>query len=197
MGAPDDDTQGAGVGDAHLFDTETGDLLQTFSDPTPSLGGDNFGLSVALDGNFVLIGAYSDKGSGVGQAHLFAAGHWDFDPDFRRPHTDERRTGSAGASHLLVTLLSLGRQATTLARTTAAKRILFDATTGTLLSILNDPTPAESNAFGWSVALHKERALVGASSFGIFDGQAHLFDVETGVLLENLRRPDSQWNYSI
>ena len=71
IGAPGDDTNGDNVGQAHLFDAVTGNLLQTFDDPTPSF--DEFGFSVAIDGNNVLIGAPSDdtNGEGVGQAHLF------------------------------------------------------------------------------------------------------------------------------
>ena len=56
VGARQDDTNGLGVGQAHLFDGDPmspnfGDLLQTFDDPTPTPGdftfdGDNFGNSV-------------------------------------------------------------------------------------------------------------------------------------------------------
>ena len=75
IGARLDDTAGANVGQVHLFDTLTGALLQTFDDPTVTLG-DEFGRSVALDGNHVVVGAFKDStlGSEVGQAHLFAYG---------------------------------------------------------------------------------------------------------------------------
>ncbi|MEO1603493.1 MAG: FG-GAP repeat protein, partial [Pseudomonadota bacterium] len=74
IGAHSDDTNGGNVGQAHLFDATTGALLRTFDDPTATTG-DNFGFSVALDGNNVLIGAQGDgtNGDGVGQAHLFDA----------------------------------------------------------------------------------------------------------------------------
>jgi hypothetical protein len=47
-------------------------LEQTFNDPTVTTA-DLFGISVALDGNNVLIGARRDdtNGQAVGQAHLF------------------------------------------------------------------------------------------------------------------------------
>ena len=50
----------------------TGNLLHTFDDPTPTSGGE-FGSSVALDGNNVLIGAPLGNTNSpfVGQAHLF------------------------------------------------------------------------------------------------------------------------------
>lgn len=70
--ASGDDTNGSDVGQAYLFDAATGNLLQTFNDPTVTTG-DAFGISVAIDGNNVLIGAFRDDTNGrdVGQAHLF------------------------------------------------------------------------------------------------------------------------------
>ena len=72
IGASRDNTLGTAVGQAHLFDALSGNLLSTFNDPTPTQV-DEFGDSVALDGNNVLIGAPLDDtlGTDVGQAHLF------------------------------------------------------------------------------------------------------------------------------
>jgi hypothetical protein len=73
IGAPNDDTSGLNVGQAHLFDTGGG-FQQTFDDPTVT-NVDRFGFSVAIEGDRVLIGARTDNtnGFGVGQAHLFDA----------------------------------------------------------------------------------------------------------------------------
>lgn len=72
IGACGDDTSGTEIGQAHLFDATTGILLRTFVDPTPTTG-DEFGFSVAIDGNKVLIGGFRDDTGGldIGQAHLF------------------------------------------------------------------------------------------------------------------------------
>ena len=72
IGSHLDDTSGNNVGQAHLFDATTGNLLQTYDDPTLTAGG-NFGLSVAIDSDNVLIGNALDgtHGTFVGQAHLF------------------------------------------------------------------------------------------------------------------------------
>jgi len=74
VGAPNDDTNGFNVGQAHLFDATTGMLLRTFDDPTVTTT-DRFGFSVAISGNNVLVGANGDDTNGVdvGQAHLFDA----------------------------------------------------------------------------------------------------------------------------
>jgi hypothetical protein len=52
------------VGQAHLFDVGTGNLLWTFDDPTPTTR-DSFGRSVALAGNNVLVGAMQDDTNGA------------------------------------------------------------------------------------------------------------------------------------
>ena len=75
---PDDDTNGFEVGQVHLFDAVSGNLVKTFNEPTPTpdhTGGDNFGKSVAIDGNKVVVGALWDDTNGfrVGQAYLFDA----------------------------------------------------------------------------------------------------------------------------
>ncbi len=72
VGAVGDNTNGADVGQAHLFDATTGALLQTFDDPTVTTS-DRFGFSVSISGNNVLVGALDDDTNGVnvGQAHLF------------------------------------------------------------------------------------------------------------------------------
>jgi hypothetical protein len=95
ISSPYDDTNGNEVGQAYLFDTSTGNLLQTLDDPTPTQSpasfavGDLFGISVALDGNRVLIGAAFDdtNGFGVGQAHLFDATTGDLVQTFDDPRS--------------------------------------------------------------------------------------------------------------
>jgi hypothetical protein len=75
VGAPKArDIPGRRVGQAYLFDATTGSLLQTFNDPTGG-GGDDFGNSVSIDGNYVLIGAHhaDTVDTNVGQAQLFNA----------------------------------------------------------------------------------------------------------------------------
>ena len=73
VGAPGDDNSGANVGEAYLFDTDSGKLLQTFRDPTPSVE-DSFGTSVGINKNFALVGApnsQNENGVFAGQAFLF------------------------------------------------------------------------------------------------------------------------------
>ena len=69
-----DDAGAKKSGAAYLFDAGTGNLLQTFLNPTPGVG-DGFGTSVAISGDKVLIGAWGDDAGAKdsGAANLFDA----------------------------------------------------------------------------------------------------------------------------
>ena len=56
VSATRDDTAGNDAGAVYLFDSTTGDLLQTFVNPTPAAI-DGFGVSIAALGNNVIVGA--------------------------------------------------------------------------------------------------------------------------------------------
>ena len=56
IGAQGDDAGAKDSGAAYLFDAATGKLLHTFLNPTPATY-DQFGTSVAISGDKVLIGA--------------------------------------------------------------------------------------------------------------------------------------------
>jgi len=62
----------ADSGFVYLFDTNTGALLRTFSNPTPATN-DDFGSSIALSATRVLIGAVQDdtRGFNEGAAYLY------------------------------------------------------------------------------------------------------------------------------
>ena len=60
-----DDTGAENAGVAYLFDAATGNLVQTFLNPTPAID-EYFGWSVAAVGDYVLIGAHLDDTGGGG-----------------------------------------------------------------------------------------------------------------------------------
>ncbi len=63
---------GSDVGEAYLFDPQSGTLLETFANPTPG-SGDEFGAAVAVVDGAVLVGAPGDDRAGTdsGAAHLY------------------------------------------------------------------------------------------------------------------------------
>ena len=192
IGARFDDSNGLNVGQAHHFDVTTGVLLRTFNDPTVTTA-DNFGVSIAIDGNNVLIGASGDDTSGVnvGQAHLFDATTGMLLQTFNDPTvtTADFFGFSVAIDGSNVVISGVGDDTN---GGNVGQAHLFDATTGVLLRTFNDPTITNADNFGVSVAIDGNNVLIGASgddTNGSAVGQAHLFDATTGVLLQTLIDP--------
>ena len=140
IGSRFDDDKGDRSGSAYLFDITNGELLHKLTAPDGTFG-DEFGFSVAIDGDFALIGAH---------AH---------DPSFAGPD---------GAAYL------------------------FDVTSGELLHKLTIEGFGNEQ-FGWSVAIDGDLALIGSinDDDGIDSGAAYLFDIASGELLQKIKAPDS------
>ena len=192
VGAHFDDTNGQDVGQAHLFVATTGTLLQTFDDPTPTTE-DQFGTSVSISGNNVLVGAPGDdtNGQDVGQAHLFDATTGLLLQTFDDPTvTTEDQFGvsvSISGNNVLV-----GAPGDDTNGQDVGQAHLFDATTGLLLQTFDDPTVTTEDQFGVSVSISGNNVLVGVrgdDTSGVGVGQAHLFDATTGALLETFDDP--------
>lgn len=66
---------------------------------------------------------------------------------------------------------------------------LFDGTTGQALRRFSVPGGAESDRFGYSVALNGRNLVVGAPGANGNAGEAYVFDADTGTLLERLTAP--------
>ena len=192
IGATGDDTKGLNVGQAYLFDATTGNLLQTFDDPTVTTS-DGFASSIAIGGNSVLIGAPRNDtaATNVGQAYLFDATTGNLLRTFNDPTvTTEDRFGISVAIDGNNVLIGADYDDT--AATNVGQAYLFDATTGSLLQTFDDPTVTTEDRFGSSVAIDGNNVLIGAVSDttnGSDVGQAHLFDATTGALLQTFNDP--------
>lgn len=194
VGAYGDDTNGHTVGQAYLFDSTTGTLLHTFDDPTPTTR-DWFGISVALGGNYALVGARWDDTNGYdeGQVHLFDINTGNLLHTFNDP-TPTHRDSFGDSVALTGNYALIGAVGHNTDDEVFGQAHVFDLTTGTLLHTFEDPTPTngDSDGFGSSVAAAGNYALVGASgddTLGDLVGQAHLFDMATGNLLYTFDNP--------
>ena len=192
VGAFADDTMGLNIGQAHIFDATTGMLLHTFDDPTPT-NQDQFGQSVAISGNKVLVGARGDSTNGlsVGQAYMFDATTFNLLHTFDDPTitTSDQFGVSVAMSGNLILVGAFGDDTNGVG---VGQAHLFDATTGALLQTFDDPTVTTTDHFGASVSICGNRVLVGApddDTNGVDVGQAHLFDATTGALLETYDDP--------
>ncbi|MCA9170341.1 MAG: hypothetical protein KDB23_21835, partial [Planctomycetales bacterium] len=192
VGTPDDDTQAENAGQVDLFDTE-GILVRSFANPNPRIG-DRFGRIVSFDDNKVLIGASNvevNGVAGVGRAYLFDLTSGSLLQTFDDPLPTAGGHFGWGAAidgnNVLVTAYQNDS-----AGDNVGQAYLFDAVSGDLRQTFRDPTPTDSDEFGHFAALDGNYVIVGAptdDSHGMNVGQAHLFDVATGILLHTFNNP--------
>lgn len=192
VGARFDDTGRGNAGAAYLFDGSTGNLLRTFQKPIPAIN-DQFGYSVALMGNNVLAGAIDDDtaGDNAGAAYLFDGSTGNLLCTFLNPTpTDGDLFGCRVAALGNNVLVSDPDDVVGSIETGAV--YLFDGSTGALLRTFHNPTPAEGDRFGISIAAVGNNVLIGADcdDTGASDaGAAYLFDGSTGELLLTFLNP--------
>ena len=72
----EDDAGGTTSGKAYIFDVTTGSLLHTLHNPNAygTSAGDYFGSSVAISGNYAVVGAYGEDDAGgtySGKAYVY------------------------------------------------------------------------------------------------------------------------------
>ncbi|NJL10709.1 MAG: hypothetical protein HC908_12485 [Calothrix sp. SM1_7_51] len=199
-----DNTNAANSGAAYLFDTTTGNLLQTFLNPTPAEN-DRFGSPVVLLANKALISAPLDdiKAQDSGAVYLFDISTSKLLQTFLNPSPE---AGDAfGASTALFgnfALISAPSDNTSAKDSGAA--YLFDITTGKLLYTFLNPTPALGDRFGSSISLSGNFALIGTwrdDTSAENSGAAYLFDTSTGKLLQIFLNPtpeaSDQFGFSV
>ena len=192
VGAPGDSTGATDAGAAYVFDATTGVLLRTLANPTPAVR-DQFGLSVAVSGSTVVVGAYGDDTgtTDAGAAYVFDA------TTGVLLHTLANPTPAAGdyfASSVAIsgTTVVVGAYYDATGATNAGAAYVFDATSGVLLRTLANPAPAASDYFGYSVAVSGSTVVVGAhqdDTGATNAGAAYVFDATSGVLLRTLANP--------
>ena len=187
VGAFKEDRQANNSGIAYLFDADSGDLQQTFLNPTPA-NEDYFAEVLAATTDFSLIAAKGDdtRGSNAGAVYLFdnASGalvHSIFNPD---PTTDDQFGSSVafvGENKLLV-----GAPFADVGASNNGAAYLFDVASGQLLETFHAPEARHFDRFGTSLTAVGNHVLIGAPNNAGRVGEAFLFNQE-GALLATFR----------
>jgi len=180
----------SGAGVVYLFDGKTGKLKLTFRNPAPRRS-DSFGLSVAVLGKNVLVGApwavadpWLDVGPPQsGAVYLFDGATGKHLRTFAKPKGADE-FGYCVAAVAGNVLVGAPRDETSGVKNSGAA-YLFDGSSGKLLHTFRDPTPAPDEELGVCVAALGDDVLVGN------DGgrPVFLFDGTTGKLLEIFEDP--------
>ncbi len=166
VGAPSDNTAGAGTGTVYLFDGTTGVETAAIVNPQPAAS-TGFGASVASVGLDVLVGSPDDNSAGPGAGAAFL-----FDPSgvllttFVQPDGGGGHFGAAVAGTQNSALI--GAPGANLGATDAGAAYVFDAnpaspTFGLPIAAEEEPTPTTGDAFGTAVGFDDGALIAGAT----------------------------------
>ena len=197
VGAPFDDAGATDAGSAYVFDVATGDLLSTLNNPA-SAAYDEFGLSAAISGATVVVGApYNDNAaSAAGSAFVFDATSGNLLCTLANPTPAvwEEFGYSVAASGSMV---AVGAPYDSTGATSAGTAYVFDVASGNLLWTLNNPIGGAYEYFGSSVGGSAGAVVVGTGC----GGSAYVFDAATGSLIRTLNNPTpaayDEFGYSV
>jgi len=179
VGAPADDDNGSSSGSAYLFDASTGAQIAKLL-PSDGAEIDQFGRSVAIGNGVVAVGAWGDddNGSDSGSAYLFDA---ITGAQIAKLLPSD---GEAGDRFGLDVSIDNGVVAVGAFRnddngSSSGSAYLFEAITGVQIVKILPGDGADSDRFGYSIAIGSGIVAVGAyldDDNGSQSGSAYLFD---------------------
>ncbi|MCA9303907.1 MAG: FG-GAP repeat protein [Phycisphaerales bacterium] len=186
VGAVSDVHNGVASGSAYLFDAASGDQIAKLT-PSDGAEGDEFGISVAIEGGVVIVGAKRDDDLGLdsGSVYLFDT----TGVQLNKILADDGTTGDnfGGAVAIDGGIVAVGAHTDWNGNIFfAGSAYLFDATTGGQLNKLVANNPQTSDFFGSSIDIDNGLVVVGAWAKSVFfdhSGAAYVFDAASGSQL--------------
>lgn len=177
IGVPMDHGPGSTIGSAVVRDELTGDLLQTFYNPsTPGL----FGRAVAIDGNIAVVGAIGDDALGLdaGRAYVFdvSTGALLHTLSHPVPGPGDRFGFSVDVRGQTIIVGADGDDSA----------FVFSATTGALLYQFTQ----SGTQYGFRVAIAENGNFVVTDPFVANQGRVYVYSGATGTLLATINNPE-------
>ena len=197
-----DDDKGSNSGSAYIFNVTTGtEIHKLVADD--GAASDYFGMSVAIDGNYAIVGAYSDDdnssniGSNSGSAYIFNV---QTGAELHKLNASDAMGGDYFGQSVAISgnYAIVGAQADDDIGDNSGSAYIFNVTTGTEIHKLVADDAAWGDNFGVSVAIDGNYAIVGASyddDKGSNSGSAYIFNVTTGTQLHKLIDSNGGVNY--
>ena len=202
----EDDAGGTSSGKAYIYNVTTGSLLWTLNNPNAysTSATDRFGQSVAISGNYAIVGALLEDDAGgadSGKAYIYnvttGALLWTLDNPNAYDTSASDNFGYPVAISGNYAIVSAAYEDDA-SGTTSGKAYIFNVTTGALLRTLDNPnaySTSLNDQFGYSVAISGNYAIVGATgeddTGGLSSGKAYIFNVTTGALVWTLDNPNA------
>jgi outer membrane protein assembly factor BamB len=198
VGAYGNQDAGEFSGSAYLFDTLTGSQLAKLT-ASDAAGGDAFGISVAISGTTIIVGARLDDDAGAdsGSAYLLTVPA--INEDFKLVAADASEFSGFGFSVAISGSTAIvGSFSDDDLGPNSGSAYLFDAVTGNQLAKLTATDAGRGDFFGTSVAIWGTTAIVGAREAGepgfAGTGSAYVFDTVSGNQLFKLNASDAELN---
>lgn len=203
------DASGANSGRVYIFNLTNGALVRSLVNPTPYAtgGGDVFGFSISVDGNYIIVGAYGegdDAGGQVGKAYIYnlstgALVHTLSNPN---PSSTDRFGYSVAISGDYAIVGASQEDFDT--NDNSGKAYIYNVNTGALFRTLDNPNSYGTRSgdnFGLVVAISGNYAFVGTPledfSSQADSGKVYIFDITTGALVKTLNNPNSYDTYAL
>ncbi|MBY5163138.1 FG-GAP repeat protein [Salsipaludibacter albus] len=176
VGAIGDDDNGTNSGSAYVYQPDgNGGYTQTKLTASDAASGDEFGVSVAVDGDTIVVGASLDDDNGTNSGSAYV-----YQPDANGGYTQTKLTASDGAAFAYfgwsvavngdtIVVGAIGDSGNE-SDSGAAYVYQPDGNGGYTETKLTASDGAADDHFGWSVAADGDAILVGAAFKGGIDG---------------------------
>ena len=183
------------AGEVFVYDAKDGKLLSKLTSPNP-IGGGHFGLSVAVAGEDVAVGACGETSGEqklAGNAYLFEATTGKLFVTLNSPNAQEgaRFGWSVAASGEKVVVGAPYSNPNGV--TEAGNAYVYNTETGNLIRTLTSPSPQQSGVFGYAVAVSGDEVAVSEPE----QGHVYLFSASTGKLAHTLTNPKASESASL
>lgn len=196
VGAPFTDSD---TGQVFVFNTANGSVLSLL-DPAPGYTYYSFfGLSIALSGTTLVVGAPGDSNPAgqmsAGHAYVFNAANGSLIQQLRDPNSQP--DGSFGTSVAISgNTIVVGAPGETDDDVVESGAAYVYGIPGGLTNILLSPNPGAYDDFGASVAISGNQVVVGAPNQAVglatYAGEAYVFDAASGHVVRSLIAPTPQ-----
>lgn len=185
-------------GKAYIFDVTTGSLVHTLNNPNQYDVGeqDNFGVSVAISGNYAIVGSYYESSfdgwTGSGSVYVFDVTTGTLSTTIQ--NRNDYGTRSLDFFGLQVATdgnnIIVGAYNEDTAGATNVGRVYIYSMAGGFARALTNPSPVQNDRYGNAVDVRGDYALVGCSQKNSGDGTAYLYSISSGQLLYTFTNPN-------
>ena len=207
VGAAYEDESGvSNTGKAYIYNVTTGVLVHTLNNPNPNgpTGESSFGYSVAISGNYAIVGAPYERDAGgtqSGKAYIFdvTTGSLVYtmnNPNAYSTSTNDKFAYSVGISGNYAIVGAFGEDPV---GTDSGIAYVYNTTNGfwtdtSLAHTLLNPAASNYDEFGIVVRINGDYAIVSSpseSAAGLVSGSVYIYDVTTGTLLKTINDPNA------